>query len=181
MVCIEPYAGNSVGHIRLQPGDVIEVVGSTDCGLLEGYVRGSNQSGFFPAEYVQEVNLRQKNITSVSTANSGVGSTQSTISSYLPHNSSTLSSAIHHGSPQLSIGGNSIIGGGTLPRQNLSRHHSKQQHHQIPHQASPSLSLNSDGSNTNINGLGNYGAGGAPVNPSAGQYSSATAPRIKKT
>ncbi|XP_055920401.1 SH3 and multiple ankyrin repeat domains protein 2 isoform X2 [Eupeodes corollae] len=68
VVCMEPYAGNSVGHIRLQPGDVIEVVGSTDCGLLEGYVRGTNASGFFPVECVQEVNIRQKNITNVSTA-----------------------------------------------------------------------------------------------------------------
>ncbi|XP_055920404.1 SH3 and multiple ankyrin repeat domains protein 2 isoform X5 [Eupeodes corollae] len=56
VVCMEPYAGNSVGHIRLQPGDVIEVVGSTDCGLLEGYVRGTNASGFFPVECVQEQN-----------------------------------------------------------------------------------------------------------------------------
>lgn len=70
VVCMEPYAGNSVGHIRLQPGDVIEVVGSTDCGLLEGYVRGTNASGFFPVECVQEVNIRQKNITNVSTATS---------------------------------------------------------------------------------------------------------------
>lgn len=68
VVCMEPYAGNSVGHIRLQPGDVIEVVGSTDCGLLEGYVRGTNASGFFPVECVQEMNIRQKNITNVSTA-----------------------------------------------------------------------------------------------------------------
>ena len=65
---MEPYAGNSVGHIRLQPGEVIEVVGSTDCGLLEGYVRGTNRSGFFPADCVQEVNIRQKTITNVSTA-----------------------------------------------------------------------------------------------------------------
>ncbi|XP_055372536.1 SH3 and multiple ankyrin repeat domains protein 2 isoform X2 [Condylostylus longicornis] len=68
VVCMEPYAGNTIGHIRIQPGEVIEVVGSTDCGLLEGYVRGTNRSGFFPAEYVQEVNIRQKNITNVSTA-----------------------------------------------------------------------------------------------------------------
>lgn len=44
------------------------MVGSTDCGLLEGYVRGTNTAGFFPAEVVQEVNIRQKNITNVSTA-----------------------------------------------------------------------------------------------------------------
>lgn len=52
----------------IQAGDVIEVVGSTDCGLLEGFVRGTNRSGYFPAQVVQEVNIRQKNITNVSTA-----------------------------------------------------------------------------------------------------------------
>lgn len=57
-----------MGHLTLQAGDVIEVVGSTDCGLLEGYVRGTNRSGFFPVHVVQEVNIRQKNITNVSTA-----------------------------------------------------------------------------------------------------------------
>lgn len=65
---MQPYAGNSLGHLSIQPGDVIEVVGSTDCGLLEGYVRGVNRSGFFPEHCVQEVNIRQKNIINVSTA-----------------------------------------------------------------------------------------------------------------
>lgn len=69
VVCIESYTSSTIGHISIQAGDVIEVVGSTDCGLLEGYVRGTNRSGFFPAEIVQEVNIRQKNITNVSTAN----------------------------------------------------------------------------------------------------------------
>lgn len=69
VVCIENYTSTTLGHLTLQAGDVIEVVGSTDCGLLEGYVRGTNRSGFFPTEIVQEVNIRQKNITNVSTAN----------------------------------------------------------------------------------------------------------------
>lgn len=69
VVCIESYSSSTLGHLTLKAGDVIEVVGSTDCGLLEGYVRGTNRSGFFPAEIVQEVNIRQKNITNVSTAN----------------------------------------------------------------------------------------------------------------
>lgn len=30
-------------------------------------MRGTNRSGFFPTEVVQEVNIRQKNITNVST------------------------------------------------------------------------------------------------------------------
>lgn len=68
VVCMESYNGSVMGsgHLNLQKGDVIEVVGSTDCGLLEGYVRGSNRSGFFPVHVVQEVNLRQKNVTTVS-------------------------------------------------------------------------------------------------------------------
>ncbi|XP_037031721.1 SH3 and multiple ankyrin repeat domains protein 3 isoform X4 [Bradysia coprophila] len=66
VVCMEPYQGTSLGHLSIHPGEVIEVVGSTDCGLLEGYVRGVNRSGFFPAHCVQEVNIRQKNITNVS-------------------------------------------------------------------------------------------------------------------
>lgn len=67
VVCIEPYSSSTIGHLSLQTGEVIEVLGSTDCGLLEGYVRGTNRSGFFPADIVQEVNIRQKNITNVST------------------------------------------------------------------------------------------------------------------
>lgn len=68
VVCIETYTSSTPGHLTIQAGDVIEVVGSTDCGLLEGYVRGTNRSGFFPSHIVQEVNIRQKNITNVSIA-----------------------------------------------------------------------------------------------------------------
>lgn len=71
VVCIEPYSSSTIGHLSIQTGEVIEVLGSTDCGLLEGYVRGTNRSGFFPAEVVQEVNIRQKNITNVSTEQRG--------------------------------------------------------------------------------------------------------------
>ena len=178
VVCMEPYAGNSVGHIRLQVGDVIEVVGSTDCGLLEGYVRGTNQSGFFPAECVQEVNLRQKNITNVATANPNQS----------PYQHSPAASSVHQGSPQLSLGGSSGIGGGggvgvmgsmggTLPRPSLI-------HHQ-----SPSLSLNSNGSTQALNNghsMANENhhmslkMGGSNQQHQVGQYSSATAPRVKK-
>lgn len=168
---MEPYAGNSVGHIRLQVGDVIEVVGSTDCGLLEGYVRGTNQSGFFPAECVQEVNLRQKNITNVATANPNQS----------PYQHSPAASSVHQGSPQLSLGGSSGIGGigssmgGTLPRPSLI-------HHQ-----SPSLSVNSNGSiqalnnghGMNENHMSMKMLGGGSHHQ-VGQYSSATAPRVKK-
>ncbi|XP_075169810.1 SH3 and multiple ankyrin repeat domains prosap [Haematobia irritans] len=168
VVCMEQYAGNSVGHIRLQVGDVIEVVGSTDCGLLEGYVRGTNQSGFFPAECVQEVSLRQKNITNVATANPN----------HSPYQHSPAASSVHQGSPQLSLGGSSGIGGmsstgGTLPRPTLI------------HQ-SPSLSVNSNGSTHALNGGGgsnsdNYGSMKLGTNHhQVSQYSSATAPRVKK-
>lgn len=66
VVCIEPYLSSTIGHLSIQTGEIIEVLGSTDCGLLEGYVRGTNRSGFFPADIVQEVNIRQKNITNLS-------------------------------------------------------------------------------------------------------------------
>lgn len=65
---MEGYDGGLSGHIQIQPGDVIEVVGSTDCGLLEGFVRGTNKTGFFPAHCVQEVQFRQKSIINVSTS-----------------------------------------------------------------------------------------------------------------
>uniref|UniRef100_A0A182NDJ1 SH3 and multiple ankyrin repeat domains protein n=1 Tax=Anopheles dirus TaxID=7168 RepID=A0A182NDJ1_9DIPT len=68
VVCMEGYDAGLSGHIHIQPGDVIEVVGSTDCGLLEGFVRGTNKTGFFPASCVQEVQFRQKSIVNVSTS-----------------------------------------------------------------------------------------------------------------
>ncbi|XP_053671754.1 uncharacterized protein LOC128721969 [Anopheles nili] len=68
VVCMEGYDTGLSGHIHIQPGDVIEVVGSTDCGLLEGFVRGTNKTGFFPANCVQEVQFRQKSIVNVSTS-----------------------------------------------------------------------------------------------------------------
>jgi Variant SH3 domain len=67
-VCIEKYESKVNGHLAIHPGDVIEVVGSTDCGLLEGYIRGTTKVGFFPSRYAQEVQFRQKTITNVSTA-----------------------------------------------------------------------------------------------------------------
>lgn len=66
---MEAYNPTVSGHLVIQPGDVIEVVGSTDCGLLEGFVRGTNRTGFFPSTCVQEVQFRQKSIVNVSTPN----------------------------------------------------------------------------------------------------------------
>ncbi|XP_061378704.1 SH3 and multiple ankyrin repeat domains protein 3 isoform X2 [Danaus plexippus] len=59
VVCLQPYEPTHHGHLRLNQGDIIEVTGATDDGLLEGSVRGSTGSGLFPASCVQEVRLRQ--------------------------------------------------------------------------------------------------------------------------
>lgn len=67
VVCMETYNPTVSGHLVIQPGDVIEVVGSTDCGMFEGFVRGTNRTGFFPSTCVQEVQFRQKSIVNVST------------------------------------------------------------------------------------------------------------------
>lgn len=59
VVCLHAYQPpQNNGHLTINPGDIIEVVGSTDCGLLEGFVRGTNKTGFFPANCVQEVQFR---------------------------------------------------------------------------------------------------------------------------
>lgn len=63
-MCIEKYEPQIAGHLSIQPGDIIEVVGSTDCGLLEGFIRGTSVTGFFPSRCTQEVQFRQKNIIS---------------------------------------------------------------------------------------------------------------------
>ncbi|XP_049865161.1 SH3 and multiple ankyrin repeat domains protein 2 isoform X2 [Pectinophora gossypiella] len=59
VVCLQPYEPTAPKHLRLNQGDIIEVTGATDDGLLEGTVRGSGANGFFPAHCVQEVRLRQ--------------------------------------------------------------------------------------------------------------------------
>ncbi|XP_046979035.1 SH3 and multiple ankyrin repeat domains protein 3 isoform X1 [Vanessa cardui] len=59
VVCLTPCEPAAPGHLRLNQGDIIEVTGATDEGLLEGTVRGSAASGLFPAHCVQEVRLRQ--------------------------------------------------------------------------------------------------------------------------
>ncbi|XP_045459885.1 SH3 and multiple ankyrin repeat domains protein 3 [Melitaea cinxia] len=59
VVCLQSCEPAAPGHLRLNQGDIIEVTGATDDGLLEGTVRGSAASGLFPAHCVQEVRLRQ--------------------------------------------------------------------------------------------------------------------------
>ncbi|CAH2063716.1 unnamed protein product, partial [Iphiclides podalirius] len=59
VVCLRAHDSAGPGHLRLAQGDILEVTGSTEDGLLEGTVRGSGASGLFPAHCVQEVRLRQ--------------------------------------------------------------------------------------------------------------------------
>ncbi|KAJ9601176.1 hypothetical protein L9F63_000644, partial [Diploptera punctata] len=58
VVCLENYSSALPGHLRISQGDILEVTGTTDCGMLEGTLRGQG-SGLFPAHCVQEVQLRQ--------------------------------------------------------------------------------------------------------------------------
>ncbi|XP_071863859.1 SH3 and multiple ankyrin repeat domains prosap isoform X4 [Bombus fervidus] len=61
VVCVESYNSGILGHLNINQGDILEVTGATDCGLLEGVLRGQG-TGLFPAHCVQEVRLRHTNI-----------------------------------------------------------------------------------------------------------------------
>ncbi|XP_014481253.1 PREDICTED: SH3 and multiple ankyrin repeat domains protein 2 isoform X2 [Dinoponera quadriceps] len=61
VVCVESYNSGITGHLTINQGDILEVTGATDCGLLEGILRGQG-TGLFPAHCVQEVRLRHTNI-----------------------------------------------------------------------------------------------------------------------
>ncbi|XP_015593340.1 SH3 and multiple ankyrin repeat domains protein 1 isoform X4 [Cephus cinctus] len=61
VVCVEGYNSGIPGHLTINQGDILEVTGATDCGLLEGVLRGQG-TGLFPAHCVQEVRLRHTNI-----------------------------------------------------------------------------------------------------------------------
>ncbi|XP_033224258.1 uncharacterized protein LOC117177559 isoform X2 [Belonocnema kinseyi] len=61
VVCIDGYNSGIRGHLNINEGDILEVTGATDCGLLEGVLRGQG-TGLFPAHCVQEVRLRHTNI-----------------------------------------------------------------------------------------------------------------------
>ncbi|XP_046481329.1 SH3 and multiple ankyrin repeat domains protein 2 isoform X2 [Neodiprion pinetum] len=61
VVCVESYNTGINGHLAINQGDILEVTGATDCGLLEGILRGQG-TGLFPAHCIQEVRLRHTNI-----------------------------------------------------------------------------------------------------------------------
>ena len=58
VVSLENYNSRDPAHLKISQGDVIEVTGSTDTGLLEGILRG--QTGYFPPHTVEEVRVRQE-------------------------------------------------------------------------------------------------------------------------
>lgn len=121
VVCMETYSVvNKPGHLRLNPGDLIDILGSTDCGLLEGCVRGSDRTGVFPVHCVQEINLRQKDITNVSTSqlqyNSGGSSNNSCSNNnnIINNNLRNVSSMRQHS--QYSSSNNQQYNSSTAPR-----------------------------------------------------------------
>ena len=56
VVSLENYNSADPTHLKISQGEVIEVIASTDSGLLEGVLHGCQ--GYFPRELVQEVRLR---------------------------------------------------------------------------------------------------------------------------
>nr|XP_027226662.1 protein shank-like isoform X2 [Penaeus vannamei] len=56
VVCLHQYTPHKQGHLDINAGDILEVTGSTDDGMLEGVIRGV--TGVFPPQCVQEVRLR---------------------------------------------------------------------------------------------------------------------------
>ncbi|XP_050736843.1 SH3 and multiple ankyrin repeat domains protein 2-like isoform X5 [Eriocheir sinensis] len=56
VVCLQQYILHKPGHLDINAGDILEVTGSTDDGMLEGVLRGV--TGVFPPHCVQEVRLR---------------------------------------------------------------------------------------------------------------------------
>ncbi|XP_035901724.1 uncharacterized protein LOC118507382 isoform X3 [Anopheles stephensi] len=143
VVCMEGYDTGLSGHIHIQPGDVIEVVGSTDCGLLEGFVRGTNKTGFFPASCVQEVQFRQKSIINVSTST--------------PH---------HH--YLINTSSNEIVSHDLQQQLQQQQQQQQQQHHQLQQQQHQHLQQQQPSSLDQ------------QQHPQQ-QYSSQTAPRVKKS
>ena len=64
VVAVESFSHpGDPAYLSLVQGDVIEVTGSTDTGLLEGRLRG--QTGLFPREVCEEVRLRSGSASGV--------------------------------------------------------------------------------------------------------------------
>uniref|UniRef100_A0A0K8V2V9 SH3 and multiple ankyrin repeat domains protein 2 n=1 Tax=Bactrocera latifrons TaxID=174628 RepID=A0A0K8V2V9_BACLA len=127
---------------------------------------------FFPVDCVQEVSLRQKNTTAISIVSSNTNNT-SCQSPYLPHAStggSVNNVANPQRSPQLSISGNATTNAANNSVDTLSLNIIAPGHTQH----SPSMSLNSNGSDSMMN------AGYHNTLHLVSQFSSATAPRLKK-
>ncbi|XP_022255792.1 uncharacterized protein LOC106471474 isoform X2 [Limulus polyphemus] len=57
-VCMEDYYPCSPTHLQLTRGDILDIVGVSDCGLLEGRLRNGVE-GLFPSSCVQEIKLRK--------------------------------------------------------------------------------------------------------------------------
>ncbi|CAM1294964.1 Uncharacterised protein g1143 [Pycnogonum litorale] len=58
VVCVENHVDyNSPGHLKVYQGDILEVTGVTDCGLVEA-VTMKGDRGFVPTACIQEVKLR---------------------------------------------------------------------------------------------------------------------------
>ncbi|KAG1701285.1 SH3 and multiple ankyrin repeat domains protein 1 [Nymphon striatum] len=58
VVCVENHVDyNSPGHLKVYQGDILEVTGVTDCGLIEAVSR-KGEHGFVPTSCIQEVKLR---------------------------------------------------------------------------------------------------------------------------
>uniref|UniRef100_A0A6A7G4R8 SH3 and multiple ankyrin repeat domains protein 3 n=1 Tax=Hirondellea gigas TaxID=1518452 RepID=A0A6A7G4R8_9CRUS len=56
VVCVQQQLVKEEGRLLINPGDIVQVSGSTDDGLLEGVLRGA--TGTFPPSCVQSVRLR---------------------------------------------------------------------------------------------------------------------------
>ncbi|XP_034933990.1 uncharacterized protein Prosap isoform X2 [Chelonus insularis] len=62
VICTETYNSSIAGHLNLNQGDILEVIGATDCGLLEGVQHG-HKTGLFPARCVQQIKQRHSNVS----------------------------------------------------------------------------------------------------------------------
>ena len=179
---MEKYIGtNEQGHLNIQPGDVIEVVGSTDCGLLEGYIRGTNRIGFFPSQYVQEVNIRQKNIINVSTAtlnqHQQMNNLKNPLAMLNTHHQYHHNHKINEEQEQLQQ--QSQFNNNNNNISNISINNNNNINNNIHNNNNNNNNNSNNNNNNNGNNSSNINNNNI-INNHHQQYSSATAPRIKK-